>query len=241
MMISMEPAPDVGRDGEVSPGAGCFLIPGLGRTEIIRDGDCCPDCGSYRWTVTNRRIACLPCYVATRGSSLDPHTRLYPGEIVCGVMDTIDRVIILDRPIKQYLLPALGLAEDPDEGDDAEAMDRSDDKMDLYINRSDKSKFVNVAIFNRGDFERSVYPENRGGPNVGGPTGDLKPPPVDSLRWDARLGRFVARSEMTAVDAKIERTRRPRKAKKFADDPNLLGEANEDVKGRTSRRLSPDE
>jgi hypothetical protein len=219
--------------GELTP------VPGLGMVVSWPVGHACPDCGSTTFTVTNRRVACLCSYLAVRGSSLNPRTRLYPGEDVCGTMDTVDRVYTLDREIVPYRLPAQDVA-DVDEGDDAAPMDRSDEAIGQYINRSDKSILVNVAVFDRGDFERYEYPENRGGPNVGGPVGEIRSV-VDPVKYHAPSKSFVKKSALDIAADEAARKRRPTRGKAFADGPTLFGPEAEQPTPKGRRRVHPDE
>lgn len=80
---------------------GIAVAPAPGRT--------CPDCGSARFTVTNRRIACLPCYVfvvSPNSIPVDKETRLYENEIILGYVDFKESVMHLDRPPEVYEPPA---------------------------------------------------------------------------------------------------------------------------------------
>lgn len=78
----------------------------------------CPDCGARTFTLTNRRLACLGCWVATAGSTIDRRTGLYPGEVVCGIGDFARGIVRVDRPI-----PPVGV---PDPEDDTESIDDMD-------------------------------------------------------------------------------------------------------------------
>jgi hypothetical protein len=214
------------------PGTGGFSSPPFGHA--------CPDCGTTTFAITNRRVACLACSVSTRGSSMDPRTRLYPGEEVCGSVDTVARSATLDREFVPYLVPVQDVS-DVDEGDDAAPMDRSDEAIGQHINRSDKSRMVNVAVFDRGDFERYVYPENRGGPNVGGPVGELKPV-VDPIKYHAPSRSFVKKSALDIAADEAARKRRPTRGKVFADGPTLFGPEAEQPKSSKGRRhVHPDQ
>jgi hypothetical protein len=214
------------------PSVGGFVSPPLGHA--------CPDCGSTVFAITNRRVACLACSVSTRGSSLDPRTRLYPGEEVCGSADLIARTVALDRLVEPYRLPVPDVA-DVDEGDDAAPMDRSDESIDQYINRSDKSIPMNVSTFDRGDFERYEYPENRGGPNVGGPTGEIRSV-VDPVKYDRDSKTFTKKSERDLADADRRRKKRPPRDRKYAEDATMFGPPETPrADTRPSGRVHPDE
>lgn len=219
---------------DVAPG-GLVAVPGLGFVAAPAAGATCPDCGSARFAVTNRRVACLPCYVTTRGSSMDRKTRLYPEECVCGYLDTVAMVVRLDREVVPWR------PEGADDAAEAQALDTSavdrmlaDDEQSRrdraealeairkHVNRSDSSIYMNVGrVETKGDaFERTDQVQAIGGTNVRD-SGRVKPT-FDPVKWDPALGRFVKKSEREVADRARARKKRPGRRPPADAGPSLF-------------------
>lgn len=167
----------------------------------------CSGCGAETFTVTSHRVACLKCYVYTRGSSVDRKTGFYPDEVVCGLADFASGVVVLDRPLPPRAPRALP------EGAD----------------HNDPSVANNVVFTGRGNYEQYINPERAdirrarqaGAPIPAGPNSKAAKGFHESYIYHSAVG-FVRKSEVDAARDRERARSRPRGRRRRADDPDMF-------------------
>lgn len=165
--------------------------------DMVDEGSCCQECGNYRWTLTNRRVCCLDCSVPFRVRDVDRATGLYHGEVVVGWIDSIDMIIHIDIPIPKYIDP-----------------NNREPNMEAYTKLDELLIAMSTEVRVKG--WRGIVPTARPAPV--GPHGMLE----GVTYTGADMDELRDRERKAAERAHRRRTTRPRRNKKFKDDPSIF-------------------